>query len=168
MRDLEHDIARMEGEGPVPQPAERKGAFGLKLDPAGPTDRALGRFEDDGGPAAPEPDEGVRDALPEVPAIFGLKAEALPLAPPPSPTILADTTVRIALIRADDPLHPVAMEVDFTGEDAIMANAALIPDARMEITLTNGFNRTRTLQLSPAEFMLVVMYGDRFFAELPR
>lgn len=127
----------------------------------------IARMEGEGPvPVKPEPEP--EPALPVVPAIFGLKAEALPLAPPPSPTILADTTVRIALIREDDPLHPVAMEVDFTGEDAIMANAALIPDARMEITLTSGFNRTRTLQLSPAEFMLIVMYGDRFFAELPR
>lgn len=158
MRETDLEIARMEGEGPVPEPRERQPVPGVY----DVTERAMARFEDDGGPPPVE-----RVELPKVPEVFGLKNEALPLAPPPSPTILADTTARIALIRDDDPAHPVAMEVDFTGEDAIMANAALIP-GRMEITLTNGFARTRTLQLSPAEFMLIMMYGDRFFAELPR
>lgn len=129
-------------------------------------ERDIARFEDEGGPPLPEP-EIEREELPAVPAIFGLKAEALPLAPPVRPTMLKDTTARIAFIRDDQPDKPIAMEVDFTGEDAIMAQAALLP-GRMEITLSNGFGRVRTLQLSPAEFMLVMMYGDRFFAELPR
>lgn len=157
MRDIDHEIARMEGEGPVPCPPERP-----TKKPADVTDRAVARFEDDGGPPVVE-----REELPKTPDIFGLQAEAMPLSPPERPMILADTVARIAFIRDDQPLKPIAMEVDFTGEDAIMAQAQLLP-GRIEITLTNGFGRVRTLQLSPAEFMLVMMYGDRFFAELPR
>lgn len=144
-------------------------------------ERDIARFEDEGGPPLPERDGGgdldnlgtgaadyhERQELPAVPAIFGLKTEALPLAPPERPMMLKDTVARIAFIRDDQPDKPIAMELDFTGEDAIMAQAALLP-GRVEIALSNGFGRVRQLQLSPAEFMLVMMYGDRFFAELPR
>lgn len=92
---------------------------------------------------------------------------ALPLAAPARPLILGDTAVRIALVRDDAPEKPVALELNFAGEDALVAASRLVP-GRIEIALTSGFGRTRQIQLSPAEFMLILAYGDRFFQELPR
>ena len=121
------------------------------------------------GPCCPEREQVKRDAPPVVPEqlTLGLVGEALPLAPPERPLILGDTSCRIALIRDEDPEHPIALDVDFTGEDAIVAQSKLVK-GRMEIAFTSGFGRSRSIQLSPAEFMLVLAYGDRFFQELPR
>lgn len=130
-------------------------------------DHDIIRFEGEGGPSAPERDEGVRDALPQVPELLGLQKETLPLAPPDRPLMLGDTSCRIALVREDDPQHPIALDLDFTGEDAIVAQSKLVK-GHVEIAFTSGFGRSRSIQLSPAEFMLVLAYGDRFFQELPR
>lgn len=94
-------------------------------------------------------------------------AMTLPLAPPERPMIFSDTVVRMTLILDAAPDKPIALELDFEGEDKV-ASAAKLVEGRMEIALTDGFGRSRSISLSPAEFLLIHAYGDRFFKMLPR
>lgn len=89
------------------------------------------------------------------------------LAPPPRPDILGDLAVRIAWRPEANPETVIALDLNFEQEDAIIAQSKLCPGV-IEIALTSGFGKSRTLQLSPAEFLLILAYGDRFFQELPR
>lgn len=162
------------------------------------TELDLLRFEGDGGPPIPERTIGKSPVLaaPYTPGAIGATqlsklsapgvdiyeraAEAiyerephpapediLPLAPPARPDLFGDMRVRIAFFHDDRPDVPVALELDFNGEDQVMAAAKLAP-GRIEMSFINGFGRTRTLQLSPAEYLLVLRYGERFFSQLPR
>lgn len=91
----------------------------------------------------------------------------LPLAPPPRPVVFGDTVMRVALVPDADPSNPVALTANFEGEDKVIADAKLVK-GRLEIAFTDGFGKSRSLQLSPAEYLLLLLYGSRFFGELAK
>jgi hypothetical protein len=95
----------------------------------------------------------------------------LPLAAPARPLLLNNTTLRLTFRpeALDSDKEPLPVALEFEADAVTVASiSAKLQRGSVQIDFVNGFGRTRTLQLSPAELMLLLTQSDRFINELPR
>lgn len=99
-----------------------------------------------------------------------LTVEKLPLHLQP-PKIFGDINIRITLRPNDEPKEGepeklLALGNTIDSSQLAVVNAKL-KSGTIEISITNGFGRQRTMVVSPAELLFLLGQAQKFVEELP-
>lgn len=80
--------------------------------------------------------------------------------------ILTDTSLRLAFAPLDKDAKVVAMRLD-VGKLKLDRLQSMLALGTVHIQVKAGFGMERSIELSPAEMMVMMEMFDRFVAELP-